>query len=67
MRILTLADVECRALWDYYSPGKLKEYDLIIACGDLKPAYLSFLVTMHRYLPRPADSGSGRFHALLPR
>lgn len=46
MKILTLADVECRALWDYYSPGKLAEYDLILACGDLKPAYLSFLVTM---------------------
>lgn len=46
MRILTIADEECRALWDYYTPGKLNEYDLILSCGDLKPAYLSFLVTM---------------------
>ena len=46
MKILTLADVECKALWDYYTPGKLKDYDLILSCGDLKPAYLSFLVTM---------------------
>lgn len=46
MRILTLADEECQALWDYYSPGKLNEYDLILSCGDLKSSYLSFLVTM---------------------
>ena len=48
MRILTISDEECAALWDYYVPGRLKEYDLIIACGDLKPEYLSFLVTMAR-------------------
>ncbi len=46
MKILFLADEECPALYDYYQPGKLKEYDLIISCGDLKPEYLSFLVTM---------------------
>lgn len=46
MRILALADEECQALWDYYSPGKLNEYDLILSCGDLKSSYLSFLVTM---------------------
>ena len=48
MKILTLADEECKALWDYYTPGKLKDYDLIISCGDLKPEYLRFLVTMAR-------------------
>ena len=48
MKILTLADEECAALWDYYMPGRLKEYDLIISCGDLKASYLSFLVTMAR-------------------
>ena len=46
MRILAVSDEECPALWDYYVPGKLKEYDLIISCGDLKASYLSFLVTM---------------------
>lgn len=46
MRILAVADEECPALWDYYVPGKLKEYDLILSCGDLKASYLSFLVTM---------------------
>ena len=48
MKILVVADEECPALWDYYVPGRLKEFDLIISCGDLKPAYLSFLVTMAR-------------------
>lgn len=48
MRILAVSDEECTALWDYYVPGRLKEYDLIISCGDLKASYLSFLVTMGR-------------------
>ena len=46
MKILFLADEESPYLWDYYQPGCLKEYDLIISCGDLKAEYLSFLVTM---------------------
>lgn len=48
MKILTVSDEECPALWEYYTPGKLAEYDLIIACGDLNAKYLSFLVTMAR-------------------
>lgn len=48
MKILVVSDQECKALWDYYTPGKLKEYDLMISCGDLKASYLSFLVTMGR-------------------
>ena len=46
MKILTVSDEECPALWEYYVPGRLKDYDLIISCGDLKADYLSFLVTM---------------------
>ena len=46
MKILTISDKECSALWDYYTPGKLAEYDLILSCGDLKAEYLRFLVTM---------------------
>ena len=46
MRILAISDQECSALWDYYVPGRLKGYDLILSCGDLKASYLSFLVTM---------------------
>ena len=48
MKILAVADEECAALWDYYVPGRLKDYDLILGCGDLKASYLSFLVTMAR-------------------
>lgn len=48
MKILAVADEECRTLWEYYTPGKLREYDLILSAGDLKADYLSFLVTMAR-------------------
>jgi len=48
MKILFIADKESPYLWDYYQPGRLKEYDLIVSCGDLKSSYLSFLVTMGR-------------------
>ena len=46
MKLLVVADEECRFFWDYYRPGNLDGYDLILSCGDLKPEYLSFLVTM---------------------
>ena len=46
MKILVLSDEESPALYDYYVPGRLKEYDLILSCGDLKANYLSFIVTM---------------------
>lgn len=45
MKVLAVADETCPAFWEYYVPGRLKEYDLIISCGDLRPDYLSFLVT----------------------
>ena len=48
MKILCVSDEECPALWDYYVPGRLKDYDLILSAGDLKASYLSFLVTMAR-------------------
>ena len=46
MKILAISDEECPALWDYYTPGRLDDYDLILSCGDLNAKYLSFLVTM---------------------
>lgn len=30
MKLLALADEECKALWDYYSPDKLKDVEMII-------------------------------------
>ena len=59
MKILALSDEECPALWDYYTPGKLDGFDLILSCGDLKAEYLSFLVTMAKcpvlYVPGNHD------------
>lgn len=46
MKILAVADEEAKYLYDYYSPGKLDGYDLILACGDLSKYYLEFLVTL---------------------
>lgn len=48
MKILLLSDKECPYLWEYYQPGCLSDYDLIISCGDLSPSYLSFIVTLAR-------------------
>ena len=48
MKILAISDVESKFFYDFYTPGKLKEFDLIISCGDLKAKYLEFLVTMAR-------------------
>ena len=60
MKILTLSDVECPALWDYYVPGRLDGYQLILACGDLDASYLSFVVTMAKcpvlYVPGNHDT-----------
>ena len=46
MKILALADTESRYLYDFYTPGKLDGYDLIIGCGDLHREYLEFIVTL---------------------
>ena len=60
MKILTIADEICPAFWDYYVPGRLADFDLIISCGDLNPKYLSFIVTMARcpvlYVPGNHDT-----------
>ena len=45
MRILVVADVPSKSLWDYFEPAKLKGIDLILSAGDLPASYLSFLVT----------------------
>ena len=46
MKLLCIADEECKALWDYYTPDKIEGVDLIIACGDLNRHYLEYLTTM---------------------
>ena len=46
MKILLLADVESKALWDYYRKEELEGIDLIISCGDLSAEYMTFIATM---------------------
>lgn len=46
MKILAVADVEDKGLWDFYSPEKVDDVDLILSSGDLDADYLEFLVTM---------------------
>ena len=46
MKILIVADVESKALWDFYDPSRVEGVDLILSAGDLNPRYLEFLVTM---------------------
>lgn len=48
MRILAVADTVSKYLYEYYSPGKLNDFDLILACGDLSRDYLEFLVDASR-------------------
>lgn len=46
MRVLAVSDVPSDRFYEYYTEGKLDEFDLILSCGDLRPEYLEFLVTM---------------------
>ena len=46
MRILAISDEEVPGFYEYYTPGTFSEYDLILACGDLKKCYLEFIVTL---------------------
>ena len=61
MKILVVADEESPYLWDFYKPERLKNVDMILACGDLNQQYLEFLVTMVNvpllYVPGNHDKG----------
>lgn len=46
MKILLVSDVEDPYLWDNFDPERYRDVELVISCGDLKPDYLSFLVTL---------------------
>ena len=46
MKILAVSDIDAKYYFDYYTPGKLDGFDLILACGDLHREFLEFLVTM---------------------
>lgn len=46
MKILAISDVTSDKYYEYYRPHMLDDFDLILSCGDLRPEYLEFLVTM---------------------
>jgi Icc-related predicted phosphoesterase len=64
VNILCIADVENKGLWDYYTPEKMEDVDLIISCGDLNSDYLQYLVTMANkpllYVPGNHDAAYDR-------
>jgi len=43
LKILVLADAADKMLWDYLNRDLLEGVELVLACGDLPAAYLSFL------------------------
>lgn len=50
LKALVVSDHESEYIWDYFDANVFKDVDIILSCGDLKPEYLSFLVTM---IPAP--------------
>lgn len=50
LKILAVSDHESEYIWDFFDAKAFAGVDVIVSCGDLKPEYLSFLVTM---IPAP--------------
>lgn len=50
LKALVVSDHESEFIWDFFEANAFRGVDVIISCGDLKPEYLSFLVTM---IPAP--------------
>ncbi len=46
MKILAIADVEEKWLFDHYDRDRMRDVDLIISCGDLDARYLEHIVTL---------------------
>jgi Icc-related predicted phosphoesterase len=46
LKALVVSDHESEYIWDYFNPDAFHGVELMISCGDLRPEYLSFLVTM---------------------
>jgi Icc-related predicted phosphoesterase len=50
VHILAVSDKKHRALYDYFDRERWCDIDLVVSCGDMEAAYLSFLVTV---IPKP--------------
>lgn len=62
VKILAVSDVEDPYIWEHFDPDRYHDIDLVISCGDLKPEYLRFLVTMiHAPLLYVPGNHDGRF------
>ena len=67
MKILALSDEEYPGYYEQYVEGRLKGYDLILSCGDLRPDYLSFIVTVaHAPLLYVPGNHDGRYKEKPP-
>ena len=46
MKVLVVADVEDKLLYDFFRKERVEGVELIVSCGDLHADYLDFLMTM---------------------
>ena len=46
MKILVVADVEDKLLYDHFKKERVEGVELIVGCGDLRSDYMDFLITM---------------------
>lgn len=60
MKILLIGDKESKYIWDYFDHKRFEDVAFVISTGDLKPEYMSFIVTMLNvplyYVPGNHDS-----------
>lgn len=68
MKILVVSDHEEKQLYDFFEPDRwVGQVDLAISCGDLRPDYLSYLVTVLRVpLLYVAGNHDGRYRTRPP-
>ena len=62
MKILLLADVECKALWDFYRKEELEGIDLILSSGDLNDEIGSGALCARKPRCKIQYTGTGRMH-----
>lgn len=55
MKLLLLGDKESPYLWDYYQPGRLSEYDIILSAGDLSCMFTGITMVLMKNIP-PKDA-----------
>ncbi len=46
MRILAISDIESNYIYNHFDKERFKDVSLVLAAGDLKASYLSFVATM---------------------